>query len=1276
MSKKLSKSEPSIEQKYQKLEHREHVLKRPGMYIGSIQRETSIMDIYDDTTNKIIRKEMKYTPGFYKTFDEVLVNAFDHTTREAECKTIKMFVSQKDGLIKVWNDGPGIPVTIHKEHKIYIPEMIFGNLLSSSNYYNDDDGDRVTSGLNGLGIKLCNIYSTKFIIETMDDVVGKKKYIQEFRNNMTEKDEPILSKMKTSDKPYTSVSYYPDFEKFKMDDMTDNDVAWMKKRAYDIAACTRNDIKVYFNNEEIKVKTFEDYINLCYDETPILVYSEFSDRWKVGCVFAPDNGNHQTSFVNGTSTYEGGSHVEYILDQIVSQVTNHIKLKHKIQVRPILIKEHLDIFVDATIVNPEFPSQTKSKLTTKPANFGSKCEVSKTFMDALLKTKLVELVVQNAQFKEQTALNKTDGKKLSMINIPKLEDARWAGTRKSPECRLFLTEGDSAFSYFKAGLAIIGRERYGGFPLRGKLLNVRNATVNQIKNNEEFIALKQIMGLKQDHKYTDTKGLRYGGIVILTDQDGDGSHIKGLIINLFQYLWPELLKIKGFIQTLSTILVRVWKKTDKAKKNPFEFYSEVKFEEWAKTVDITKYDVKYYKGLGTSDDKTARKSFVDFDDKVVSFIWENGEMKIEKDGEKSKETKKIESCQKKINNKKSNQDDSDDSNDSESESESDEDSNEENDDDSNKLSPNKDVVQKGGEKAKKKKGKKGKLEIVITDPEILYSDSYNKLTLAFDETRADDRKGWLTIYDKHDIIEYDKNEITYSEFVDKDLKHFSNYDNIRSIPSLIDGLKPSQRKIMYVCLVDNIKKDIKVVDLASEVSKRTAYKHGNTSLEETIIGLAQDFPGSNNINLLYPNGNFGHRWCNGGDSASSRYIFTFLENVTQKIFMKEDNSILKYLHEDGKPVEPETYYPILPMVLINGASGIGTGFATTIPQYNPIDICDNILRLMNGENMKEMVPWYNGFKGQVEKEFDGKTGRVFYRMTGIFATSNDKTLTVSEIPLGTKQSLCPRDYENTVLRPMAGLAFAQKEDKKDQGKKKKKDTEQKKKKEVSVIINKYFNNSGNDDVNFEIEFLNNEMQKLFKKNEIIEKLKLTTTIALSNMYLYNTKGILEKYESPLEILKEFYGFRLEMYVKRKAHYMKFLINELEILKYKVKYIKDVLDDKVIVAKKKRDEVIEQLAKGGYPKLSKNLNATNDEKSYDYLASMLLWSLTSEKIEELQNEYDEKKKEYDDYNSTTEIELWKREIVEFKTSYAAWLKEKSERNEDDDDTKKKKKKSKK
>lgn len=1238
MGKSKVKSEPTIEDKYQKLDHREHVLLRPGMYIGSIERDNGKMQVYDDNIKKIVTKEMKFTPGFYKTFDEIISNAFDHTTREKTCNKIKVWIDKDEGMIKIFNNGPGIPVTIHKEHKMYVPEMIFGNLLTGTNY--DDNEERTCIGLNGLGSKLCNIYAHRFIVETVDTEYGKRKYVQEFRNNMTEKDEPTITKLKSKDTSYTCITYYPDFEKFGMKKMSNDDVAWMKKRAYDIAACTRDDVEVYVDDEYIDVQTFEDYINMCYEDEPILFYSEVNDRWKIGVVFTQDNGGNNISFVNGTSTYEGGNHVDYILDQIVDGVAKHIKMKHKLTVKPMLIKEHLDLFVDSTIVNPEFPSQTKSKLTTKPSKFGSKCEVPKKILDQLYKTKLIEIVVKNAQFKEANALNKTDGKKTSQINIPKLEDARWAGTRKASECRLFLTEGDSAFSFFKSGLDKIGKDRYGGFPLRGKLLNVRNATVDKIKNNEEFIALKKIMGLRQDKKYTDVKDLRYGGIVILADQDLDGIHIKGLIINLFHYFWPELVQIKGFIQTMSTPLIKTWKKTDKTKKDALEFFAESKFDAWSKTVDIKKYEVKYFKGLGTSDDRTARKAFVNFDKKVVSFIWEKPE--------KPEKTEKP---------KKTDDSDSDNSSNSDSDNESDNDTKDSKSSKKSNLSP-----QKGGvEKAKRKKGKKGKLEKVIDNPDIINSKSHDKLTMAFDEERADDRKEWLSNYDKNDILEYDKQSITFSEFIDKDLKHYSNYDNIRSIPSLVDGFKPSQRKIMYICLEDNIKRDIKVIDLASEVSKRTAYKHGNTSLEETIVGMAQDFTGSNNINLLYPNGNFGHRRVGGDDRASSRYIFTFMENITSKIFLKADDYVLNHLQEDGKSVEPETFFPILPMVLVNGAHGIGTGFSTSVPRYNPVDICKNLLRLLDGEEMEEIIPWYQGFNGHIEKEKE-----KVYRVCGTFDIKDSSTINVTEIPIC--GFYCwQNDYENKILRPMAGMNVPSKDDKKKkETEKRKKETEKRKKVPVPEILTKYDNDCGNNTVDFKLHFKGAEMQKLIKRGEVEDRLKLSSTISATNMYLYNIHGAITKYNSPLEIMQEFFDYRLDIYVKRKAFCMKLLNNELEILKQKVRFIKDYLADKIIVAKRKRDDVIEQIVKRAFPKLSKKVGAEEHEKTYDYITDMKLFSLTLEKIDELNKEYENKQKEYDDYNSTTEVELWKREIMDFQESYQKWLLEKEERNEDDDD----------
>ena len=1185
------KSECTVEEKYKKLDQREHVLLRPDMYMGSISQNEMQINIYDDKTKKIIKKTIKYSPGFYKTVDEIIVNARDQTIKESTCNIIKIFVDNK--MIKVYNNGKNVPIEIHKEHNIYVPELIFGHMLTSSNY--NDDEKRIVGGLNGLGIKLVNIYSKSFTVSICDKKKGKF-YKQEFRNNMSEKDEPTIIDMKPSEilksESSIEIAYCPDFEKFGMKCLSSDDIGLIQKRAYDICVCalgSKHKVKVYLNDELINLQCHEDYIKMYYDDDKQIFFEEINERWKIGVVYNPDNGNNNVSFANGIWTYEGGTHVDYIFNQITVGIANHIKAKHKIVVKSAFIKEHLDIFVDAMIENPNFGSQTKEKLTTQVAKYGSECIIPKSLIDKIISsTQIVELVVQNVQFKETLSLKKTDGKKKSMIDVPKLEDARNAGSKNSSECRLILTEGDSAKSYAISGFGIIGRDKYGVFPLRGKLLNVRNASLDKIKKNQELIYLKQILGLKQGEKYTDTKKLRYGGIIILTDQDTDGSHIKGLVINFFQYFWPELLTIEGFIQTLSTPLIKAFGKTDKKKQNPILFYSETEFNEWFKKNDVKKWDIKYYKGLGTSTEKEQRESFVDFDDKVVSFVWEN-------------QQEEQEDCE---------------------------------------------------TETKKKTKKKKNVLLLQINSEIVKSKSYDAITLAFSEDRIPDRKKWLTNYNAYEVLDYTDTRINYSDFINKDLIHFSNYDNIRSLPSVIDGLKPSQRKIMHVCLKDNIKKDIKVCNLASEVSKRTAYKHGEKSLEETIIKMAQDFTGSNNINLLCPNGNFGYRNEGGDNCASSRYIFTYLESITSKIFIKQDNLILEYLIEEGIVIEPKTYFPIIPLILVNGGHGIGTGFSTSIPQYNPIDICDNILRKMSGKNLKQMIPYYQGFNGSIEQNEDNT-----FTMLGEYKIRNSTTIDITEIPVVGKYQWT-KVYEEKILKPLAGLAKVEKEKDKINGGVKKKPCKE-------ILARYYDNATGNNCINFELQFENGELQTLVKKgmNELEQTLKLSSNFIVSNLVAYNTKGVITAYNTPLDIIEEFYDYRLEMYTKRKECNLRVLKNELLILENKIKFIKDYSIDKVIkINGVKKIDVYKQMEQMGYPKLSRDVYASDEDKTYDYATNMQILSLTEEKMDELNKDCLDKKTEYDKYNSITEIDLWKFELCEFIEAYKEWIFEKKERDD--------------
>ena len=195
------------------------------------------------------------------------------------------------------------------------------------------------------------------------------------------------------------------------------------------------------------------------------------------------------------------------------------------------------------------------------------------------------------------------------------------------------------------------------------------------------------------------------------------------------------------------------------------------------------------------------------------------------------------------------------------------------------------------------------------------------------------------------------------------------YDNIRSIPSVMDGFKPGQRKVIFCCFKRNLRQELKVVQLGGYVAEHSAYHHGEQSLAETIIGMAQNFPGSNNINLLMPKGQFGSRLAGGKDHASARYIFTHLNKVTRYLFPEQDDHSLLYKEDDGHIVEPEHYVPIIPMSLVNGAEGIGTGWSTNVPNYNPRDLIHQMRRRIGGQEFQMIHPWYKGWYGEIVEKY-------------------------------------------------------------------------------------------------------------------------------------------------------------------------------------------------------------------------------------------------------------------------------------------------------------------
>jgi DNA topoisomerase-2 len=547
------------------------------MYIGSIKPHTSTEWILED--GKMIKKEITYNPGFLKLFDEILTNSIDESKRSGtKLNTIKISIDQNTGKISIWDNG-GIEVVKHKEHKEWIPEMIFSNMKSGSNF--DEDDERTWAGTNGVGSVCTNIFSKEFSIKTCD---GKNSFHQVFSNNMRDRTKPTITK---SSKNHTEISYITDFSRFVLTGIDDENYKIIEKRIYDIAACNTT-LKIYFNGNHINFKSFEDYIKLYTD----LYFCETSKdkHWSIG-IGLSDNGFQQVSFANSTDTYDGGTHVDYIMSQITLALREFFLKKYKVDIRPSDIKGHMFLFLNSTIINPLFSSQTKEKLITEPKEFGYTFEVSQKIIQQILKSEIVQSIldwIDQKKNAEDNKLKRDLNKKLGKIKVEKLIDAKGKDRWKYS---LALFEGDSAMSSFRKYRT---PETMGGFALRGKFINISEITNQKLSQNEEAVNLMASIGLKLGQAI-DLRNLRYGRILIYCDADTDGNAISALLINFFYKYWPDMFDRRMIYKVETPIVVACPKAKNKKK---ILFYSQTEYNVWYEKNDAKQYEIKYKKGLG------------------------------------------------------------------------------------------------------------------------------------------------------------------------------------------------------------------------------------------------------------------------------------------------------------------------------------------------------------------------------------------------------------------------------------------------------------------------------------------------------------------------------------------------------------------------------------------------------------------------------------------------------------------------------------------------------
>jgi DNA topoisomerase-2 len=1078
---------------YKELELHDHVLHRPDTYVGSVRntRSTEFIGLIDDHKDiEIVQKEIEYIPAILRIFIEILSNAIDNKWRSDQAgiptTAIKVTINKETGETSIWNDGLSIPIEINEQSQTWNPDMIFGRLLTSSNF--NDTEERFSSGRNGLGASLTNIFSTMFKVTCVDPNT-RQQYTQKWARNMKKRGEPKIKKTSVK-RGSTEITWVPDFEYFGLQGYSDDVVALFVRYVCDTAMNTG--VKVYLNGSKLPIKSLKQYASMYKSPTgEVLVLSE-------DVVLTSASEYQHISFVNGIYTSQGGIHVDLWAEAIFKTLAQKINQKYKqVKLTAKDVKQYFRLIIRVNVPNPEFSSQTKDRLISPRVN----TNIESKHITALMKWSFMAYIREIIQNKELLTLKKTERKSRVTKQIDGYDPANNAGTKKSVYCTLILCEGLSAKTYAVTGIRkgidfgsglMKGRDVMGIYALRGKVLNTRNAKSTSIANNTEITGIIQALGLKYGVDYTDDRNfamLSYGRVLCLCDSDNDGKHIESLLLNVFDSLFPSLLKRKGFFLSMQTPIMKLSYRSEK-----LIFYTQYDAYQYMEQFNDRTFKIKYYKGLGTS---TETEVLETFGQRVIEYEYD--------------------------------------------------------------------------------------------------SEAKHSINKVFNKDFADTRKKWMQDYDETEHVKY--NPIsktlftsTMSDFINCEMIKFSIDDCRRSIPHLMDGFKESNRKILFSCFLRNLSHDkepMKVAQLAGYVAEKSDYHHGEQCLYDTITRMAQDYVGSNNIALLEKEGAFGSRLANGADAANARYIFTRLRKIARLIFHPDDDDILERYEDSGTPIEPKYYAPIIPMILVNGGMGIGTGHSCSIPSYNPKDIITQIHNWMDGRDVESINPWYNGFKGVIKQISSNK-----YESNGIVKTVGTKT-TVTEIPIG--------------------ISIDKYKDKLQESQDNKK-------------IKNLKNYSTPDNPHFE-----------FQEIQMID-LGLKSSISCSNMVLFDHTNHIRKFSSVRDILVSFCEQRMSLYEKRHEYLLSELKDKNRVLKDKLRFLRDVMSGDLNIQKVDEKELDIEMEEKGFQKV---------DGSFEFLLGMSMRSFSKQKLDHLMSQIEEYRSQIKELKRQTPKDLWKRDLVKLE-----------------------------
>jgi DNA topoisomerase-2 len=607
---------------YASMDLKSHIYQLPDTYAGSTSLIPRVMYVTYPTedNSRIVRRVQDTLPQVLeRIFLEVLTNATDNALRSRQHKIDPgcIDISMDNQKISIYNEGIPIPVEQNTQTSLMAPEMIFGMLLTSSNY--DNSKDRIGCGKNGYGAKLTNIFSSYFSVEVMD-ATRSLHYFQSWNNNMNNRSDPTIQSC-TSDRSYVRITYVADFQRFNMAEYTSASFALFERHCCD--ASYTCGAPVIFNGYRYEANTMKKLVKYYFPTRSNVMYYT-SDEIDVALIDSAegedtcDNGL-AISFVNGMTTPDGGVHVNAVTKEFTSRIVktlndNEKLIKHKIKVTNRNVKEHISIIVSARILNPVFSSQTKTKLESPEPKIK---DIPESKLKTMSKWNIAKRLVEDVTKKIEKHTNKSNrGRKSKHVELLELEDANMAGTKNSHACTLYITEGKSAMGYAVSFISMMknGRDIYGILPLRGKPKNMMTATgldLLDLLDNKELNSLVTALGLKNNVDYRDNKmfnTLRYGRIVIMADSDDDGKHIVGLVLNLFWCLYPTLLYRNDFIYFLRTPIMRIY-----LSKSKLAFYTDSEYKEWLKRVDpkvVKTARIKYCKGLGSSSDADIKDDMI------------------------------------------------------------------------------------------------------------------------------------------------------------------------------------------------------------------------------------------------------------------------------------------------------------------------------------------------------------------------------------------------------------------------------------------------------------------------------------------------------------------------------------------------------------------------------------------------------------------------------------------------------------------------------------------